>query len=191
MDRSDYISPKERTSRAEGFSPHYRGARRISECGESSTEKLQYRTTFLLRWTRDRVRDVASRLSLWTRCAMALVQTRFDLCVAGYEHSLRMINRTGRNSSHSLAIDEAMELCRVVNGVGRRVNAKCLERSLAARRMLLARGVDAALRIGVRRDEAGEFCAHAWLEYNDVVINDIAQVTRQFQTIHDPGVSVH
>jgi len=150
MDRSDYVSAKERTRRAEDFSPHYRGARRTAPCGESATEKLQYRTTWLMRWTLDHIQTAASRAGLIFRCGFAIARTRLDLVVAGYEHALRMIGATGCKSQHALAIDEAMELCRVVNGVGRRVNAKCLERSLAARRMLLARGVDAALRIGVR-----------------------------------------
>jgi|GEM_PF-3194167 len=191
MNRSDYVSAKERTRRAEEFSPHYRGAKRATQCGESATDKLQYRTTWLMRWTARHLGVAVSKAVFVSRCTLALAQTRLDLLVAGYEHALRMISTTRCRSPQALPIDEAMEICRVVNGVGRRVNAKCLERSLAARRLLLARGVDAALRIGVRRDEKGEFCAHAWLEYNNVVINDVAQVTRQFQTIHDPGVSVH
>ncbi len=188
MNRSDFVTPEDR---ARGFSPAYRGSARGAPCDTDGNGSLQFRTAVALSWTLKRLQAGLSSAITALRCLLALAQTRFELFVVGYDHALRMISATRRKTSAALELDEAMELCRVVNGVGRRVNAKCLERSLAARRLLLAKGVDATLKIGVCRDEDGEFRAHAWLEYQNIVINDIAQVTRQFETIHDPGVSVH
>lgn len=188
MNRSDFISPQDR---ARDFSPAYRGTSRGAPCGPDDARNLQFRTAVAFRWTMKRLQSGAQIALDATRCLLALAQTKFELFVVGYDHALRMISVTRQKTHQPLELDEAIELCRVVNGVGRRVNAKCLERSLAARRLLLAKGVDAQLKIGVCRNESGEFRAHAWLEYENVVINDIAQVTRQFETIHDPGVSVH
>lgn len=47
----------------------------------------------------------------------------------------------------------------------------CLHRSLALQRMLLRRGVDARLRIGIGRKPA-LFPGHAWLEVEGLVVND-------------------
>ncbi|MGO9123095.1 MAG: lasso peptide biosynthesis B2 protein [Desulfomonilaceae bacterium] len=53
-----------------------------------------------------------------------------------------------------------------VRAVGNRIpgTKKCLIVALAARQMLLRRGFEAKLRIGVRSNVAEDFAAHAWIE---------------------------
>ncbi|MDQ7029719.1 MAG: lasso peptide biosynthesis B2 protein [Ardenticatenia bacterium] len=46
----------------------------------------------------------------------------------------------------------------------------CLVQALAAQTLLLRQGYDARLRIGVGRDEAGGFRAHAWVEYEGGIL---------------------
>jgi hypothetical protein len=45
--------------------------------------------------------------------------------------------------------------------------------------LLRRRGIDGELRIGVRK-VAGQFQAHAWLEYCGAVLNDRADVSQRF-----------
>jgi Transglutaminase-like superfamily len=50
--------------------------------------------------------------------------------------------------------------------------ANCLRRSLTLWYLLRCQGIESDLRIGVRRSDAGEFQAHAWVEHNGAVLND-------------------
>jgi Transglutaminase-like superfamily len=49
--------------------------------------------------------------------------------------------------------------------------ASCLTQSLAARRLLARAGHDATLRFGARRNAAGKFEAHAWIESNGQILS--------------------
>lgn len=53
--------------------------------------------------------------------------------------------------------------------------ANCLKRSLVLWYLLRCQGISPSLRIGVRRVR-GEFQAHAWLEYQGEVVNDVPGV---------------
>jgi hypothetical protein len=55
----------------------------------------------------------------------------------------------------------------------------CLSRSLTLWWLLLGQGIHSDLRIGVNRPQ-GKFEAHAWIEYQGVVINDRADVGRRY-----------
>lgn len=186
--RADYLGASDRLGGHNSLEDEHSSRVR---CGDGSARAPQFRTVFWARQVGQRCGAAMGTLWLLLRCVTALLRTRLDLYIAGYDHTLRMITAEQRNVESPMPVDEVLDLCRVVNGVGMRLGSKCLERSLAARRLLLLRGVDARLIIGVRRADGGEFMAHAWLEHNNVIVNDIAQVTRDFQTIHDPGVSVH
>jgi len=52
----------------------------------------------------------------------------------------------------------------------------CLRQSLTLQWLLARRGIDASLRIGVRK-EAGELQAHAWVEYAGRVIGEGAAIS--------------
>lgn len=55
----------------------------------------------------------------------------------------------------------------------------CLSRSLALLWLLRRNGVPATLRLGARVED-GRFCAHAWVEYQDRVLNDAPDVASRF-----------
>jgi hypothetical protein len=58
-------------------------------------------------------------------------------------------------------------------------SATCLAQALATKLLLRRRGYDPALRIGVTRNEAGEFQAHAWIEYDgDIVLGYLSDMSR-------------
>lgn len=48
--------------------------------------------------------------------------------------------------------------------------ATCLTQALAAQSLLKSRGIPAELRIGVAKDERGQFQAHAWISIDDRII---------------------
>ena len=74
---------------------------------------------------------------------------------------------------------EARRTAELVNAAARRglYDATCLRRSLWW--MLRRRGIDSQLRIGARM-EGENFSAHAWVEYQDKVINDSPDVRKQY-----------
>jgi hypothetical protein len=48
--------------------------------------------------------------------------------------------------------------------------ANCLIRALALRMLLAHRDIATDLHIGARKDEHGQFAAHAWLTYNETIL---------------------
>lgn len=60
-----------------------------------------------------------------------------------------------------------------------RLWSNCLRKSLVLWFLLRRRGVISELRIGVRRENA-TFQAHAWVEYQGIVLNDMPNVREQF-----------
>lgn len=67
--------------------------------------------------------------------------------------------------------------------------ASCLHQSLTLWWLLRRQGIAGALRIGVRK-ERGDFEAHAWVEYGDVVLNDRADVSERFARFDRPILPV-
>lgn len=60
--------------------------------------------------------------------------------------------------------------------------ARCLQRSLALLWWLGSRGVGAELQIGVRKD-GRELQAHAWVEYQGMVLNDHQHIPTVFSPL--------
>lgn len=89
------------------------------------------------------------------------------------ERMLRKLVEPASTAARSRARDSEVNRC-VVSSV-RRVSryvpgASCLTQALAAQVLLARRGEFANLRIGVTRDDKGEFRAHAWIESNGKII---------------------
>jgi Transglutaminase-like superfamily len=57
--------------------------------------------------------------------------------------------------------------------------SNCLKKSLVLWALLRVQGIESDLKIGVQR-EAGEFKAHAWVEYEGDVLNDRSDVAVEF-----------
>jgi hypothetical protein len=55
----------------------------------------------------------------------------------------------------------------------------CLRRALTLQKMLAQRGLAAELKIGVRK-EAGQFLAHAWVEYQGQPLGEAEKITENF-----------
>ena len=67
------------------------------------------------------------------------------------------------------------------------IGGACLVRSLTLWAMLLRRGIEADLRVGIRRRE-GKVEGHAWLEYGGLPLNEESSVVGTY-SVHDRPVS--
>ena len=65
--------------------------------------------------------------------------------------------------------------------VGRTDASGCPPRTIVLWSLLRQRGIATDVRIGARGNSQGEFQAHAWLEWNGEVLNDVADVGRQYR----------
>jgi len=61
------------------------------------------------------------------------------------------------------------------------LRSSCLPRTIVLWSLLRQRGIATDVRIGARGNSQGEFQAHAWLEWNGEVLNDVADVGRQYR----------
>jgi hypothetical protein len=84
----------------------------------------------------------------------------------------------------SYAGDEARSVARIVAIAGRRMpyRVTCLRESMVLWWLLLRRGIDAQLIVGVGKPD-NVFAAHAWVEYLGQVINDDDGVRSKFVPI--------
>lgn len=69
------------------------------------------------------------------------------------------------------AASDPQRLAFLVHAVARRLGLGCLARSLGLQFLLLRRGIESDLRIGVRREGTG-LEAHAWVEHGGVRLGD-------------------
>ena len=60
------------------------------------------------------------------------------------------------------------------------LRSSCLPRTIVLWSLLRRRGIATDIRIGARSNSQGEFQAHAWLEWNGEVLNDVADVGNQY-----------
>jgi Transglutaminase-like superfamily len=90
------------------------------------------------------------------------------------------VNTTGSAQGASVQ-ESALLIARMQAAAARNLffRANCLEQSLVLWWLLRRRGIDAALRIGARKD-SNRFEAHAWLELNSQVLNDASAEHRHF-----------
>ena len=70
-------------------------------------------------------------------------------------------------------------------------NATCLTQALATKVLLGRRGQPAVLRIGVTRNEQGEFLAHAWVESNgQSVIGGSQALLQRYNALPEVGEEI-
>jgi transglutaminase superfamily protein len=67
------------------------------------------------------------------------------------------------------------------------LRSSCLPRTIVLWSLLRRRGIVTDIRIGARSNSQGEFQAHAWLEWNGEVLNDVADIGRQYRPFNRPA----
>ncbi len=115
-----------------------------------------------------RTLPLRARISRDARCLAALVVMRIALSCAGYAAiRKRMPQAKTSAQSHYYARQLARRIERLARFVPR---ASCLTQALALQYLLARSGHKSELQVGVRRDEAGRFLAHAWVSCNERVV---------------------
>ena len=95
--------------------------------------------------------------------------------------ALQKITPIKERRSTADPLPEARRTAVLVNAAARRglYDATCLRRSLLLWWLLRRQGIDSRLRIGARLD-GDNFSAHAWVEFQDNVLNDSPDVRTQY-----------
>ncbi len=77
--------------------------------------------------------------------------------------------------------ESARQAARMVAVAASHIPARfsCLDRSLVLLKLLRQMGIDGELHLGVRKDR-GIFEAHAWVELNGEILNDVKNIREQF-----------
>ncbi len=142
----------------------------------------------MLRWATTALDDTSCRvqaacllplLAVARRiCSLAIIQTGLSwLC------RIRLHDSSPRSSPQraQARLDFARHAARIVDAAAVRgiTRANCLDRSLALWCLLRRRGIPAELRLGAR-PIAGGIRAHAWIELDGRVVNDLEEICRQF-----------
>ncbi|MEO9635667.1 MAG: lasso peptide biosynthesis B2 protein [Parasphingorhabdus sp.] len=117
--------------------------------------------------------------------------TEIGIRVWGLKMTWRMLNAIALPASRQLEAAET-EVKSHLSGLKRArrimpIKGKCLARSLVFWWQLERRGLHATLNIGVRKKKM--FRAHAWLEYEGLVLNADQQVREKYKSIaefHQP-----
>jgi hypothetical protein len=113
------------------------------------------------------------------------------LKVFGYKHISQFLTRTSPNPlvksyprEHAIRI--ALMLGQVINAASARGlrQATCLERSMMLWWILRCLRISTNLRVGIRRED-GHILAHAWLEFDGIVINDRGDIGRLYLPFAD------
>ena len=109
--------------------------------------------------------------------SLALRLWRFQLVYKSLHEATSL--KKGKTEEESL--HEAHRTARMVNAAAHRVpyDATCLRRSLVLWWLLRRHGINSRLRIGVRREKEGVL-AHAWVECQECVLNDPADISQHY-----------
>jgi hypothetical protein len=107
------------------------------------------------------------------QAALLLVAIRLGLGLLPFRTLQRLLARLGQGSTASAQAGAAAvgSIVWAVVGVSHYVpGATCLTQALAARVLLARYGQQTQLRLGVTRSAAGQFQAHAWVEWQGRVV---------------------
>jgi hypothetical protein len=98
------------------------------------------------------------------------------LKLQGFQATKNSLRSSARNIStinSSESAERAAMTARMVRAAARHAlgNPSCLEESLVLLHLLSGQGIQARLRIGVKKNSA-KFEAHAWVEYEGLALNE-------------------
>lgn len=126
--------------------------------------------------------------------AAALLVTWFGLRVFGFRRwsfVLRPMSNPLRSLDSKVSMLAAARTIAAMESAAVRnlfLQTNCLERSIVLRWLLSSRGISSELRIGAQK-RSNKFEAHAWIECEGVVLNDIEDVHSHFVPFDAPLAS--
>lgn len=121
--------------------------------------------------------------ALALKIAFGLISSWAGLRVFGYPRWKNFIDKSARKKivEPQIPLAKAQQIATLVMSTAHRLLPKtnCLEQSLVILFLLRKRGAPANLRFGGRKDK-DRFEAHAWVELEDVVLNEDSAIHRHF-----------
>ena len=109
------------------------------------------------------------------------------LKVKGFKHTQDILSQLSKNVSDSdlakeTQLAKAQNITRMVSIAAAYgpIRVKCLNKSLVSQWLLRKKGIMSDLKIGIGKDSSISFNAHAWLEIQGVVLNDVKDVRGRF-----------
>ncbi len=116
------------------------------------------------------------------------LSTWLGLRLFGYSRWKNVLTRFSQKSRPAiLTFEQAQLLANLSTATARRflLRTNCLEQSLVIWFLLRRRGIPATLRFGGRK-EHDRFAAHAWVEWQNIVLNDEGGVHAEFAPFEEP-----
>ena len=132
------------------------------------------------RWQQARTLTAAEWVILWKAAAL-LPLIEVGLRVFGLKRIKHRLHKHIPVTPVSSDLSPQI-IARIVNGIAGILRARCLARSLALWWLLKRRGIDSQICMGVRK-ENGALMAHAWVELDNIVLNDRAEIQSEFVPI--------
>jgi Transglutaminase-like superfamily len=129
--------------------------------------------------------------------AAALTATWAGLRLFGFRHWNNLLARLATTGSQNLrapgpgTIESARAIACLEGSAARSLllRTNCLEQSLVLWWLLRRRGMDVEIRMGARK-EAGRFEAHAWVEFDGMVLNVAGDEHIHFVPFEEPANSM-
>lgn len=116
--------------------------------------------------------------------ALLLMPTlSLTLRIIGLQRLMKILSRTTReNQIMPYAPDYAYRAANMTNlAAGQRpLQATCLQRSVVLWWLLRRKGIDSQIVLGIRKENARQLQAHAWVEYQGNVLNDRPEIRGEF-----------
>lgn len=134
-----------------------------------------------------------ARRRLLASAFLRLLAVDLALRTAGFTRTRRwLVDAGAARSPEAAGTDRWAEVERVAWAVGVAAShhlypMRCLARSLAIEALLARRGIAGELRIGVRKDEAGAFRAHAWIEYQGRAVTEPEGIEERYAPLALPS----
>lgn len=109
-----------------------------------------------------------------SRTAVLIVCMRLGLWLLPYKKLCKLVDRTSKSSRQPapLSYRERKQVIWAVRSLSKRMmpDKPCLTQALVLKWLLQRKGEEADIHIGVRKNEDGEFAAHAWLEQDGNIL---------------------
>ena len=129
---------------------------------------------------------------LFLRAMLLLAMTGTGLRLVGFRRIQGLLSPVnvaiGKAYSPIENAAQALQTARIVAAAARYgpYSANCLPTSLVLRCLLLRQGIQADLRVGVRKDGCGKLDAHAWVEHAGQPLIDGPDVHQRFAPFDQP-----
>jgi hypothetical protein len=138
-----------------------------------------------------RLRELSRREAALLGAALALLPvTAIGLQLAGFQRLHRWLQHCGPRRTRGIVPgpeNAAYEAARMVTAAARYslIGKTCLPQAMVLSFLLQRMGLDGELRIGVRQ-ESRELKAHAWVEWEGRILNDMADVHERYAAFAGP-----